>query len=230
MKDGVWLALARLAVLLALPGSGCAGLESLGKWPESGPGVRSSVSEMRPDPACDALARAAGLSPAEAEGLLPAAVDAFRTRRTPETRVWVLLLLLRAPPREFGDAWALEVLEAARAGREAAADHAALETLLEGIFAARLEQAGSLRRAEEEREALRASLAEAQLALDAERARVQSLQRERDELGARVRPLQASLEEERRRAAELKGQLEQLKAIEKILERREGPVPGEGAQ
>lgn len=237
MKDSVWRASAWLAVLLAVSGSGCAGLEGPGKRPESGSVVRSSVSEVRPDPACDALARAAALSPTEAEGLLPAAVDAFRTRRSPEARVWVLLLLLRAPPREFGDAWALEMLEAARAWGEGRGDHAALEALLEGIFAARLEQARNLRRAEagaaEEREtgrALRRSLAEARLTLEAERARVQSLQRERDEWEAQVRPLQAGLEEERRRSAELKGQLEQLKAIEKILERREGPVPGEGAQ
>jgi len=237
MRDGVWSAGTGLGLLLTVLAAGCAGLGELGAWSNAGSEVRSTAPEAQPHPVAEVLARAAALTPEEAQRLLPGAVDAFRTERSPKSRVWVLLLVLRAPPREFGDAWALEVLEAARAGREGAGDYGALESLLEDVFAARLQQASARRRAEagaegarEDARALQVSLREARLALDAERGRVQAVQREQDELAARVRPLQASLEEERRRAADLQGQLEQLKTIEKILERREGPAPGEGAQ
>lgn len=228
---------ARTCLALVLAGWALGGCAGLGAWPDSGGGVRSSALEERPDPVCEALSHAAEGSPEEAEALLPGAVQAFRAERTPESRLRVLLLLLRAQPREFGDAWALEVLQGGQHGQGGADGQRHLETLLHGVFEERLRCTASVRRAQDrwetEREvaqALRSSLEGAHGAMEAQKARIAALERERDEAVGRLRPLEASLEAERRRAADLEGQLGQLKAIERILESREDPPAVEGSR
>jgi hypothetical protein len=192
--------------------------------------VQTVVTEERPDPVWRALGRLAALSPAEAEGQLPAAMNEFRTRRTAETRLWVLLLLLKAPPREFGDAWALEVLGSAVQEEGIAERRQNLEALIEHIFAERLAQEDALQRAEAELAKERETVRTLQGALDAEHARAEGFARGQGETGSKVRSLEAALQEERARTRDLEGQLEQLKAIEKILQRREGAAGGEGSQ
>lgn len=225
----------RAAACLALWLAGLVGCAGLGTWPESG--VRSSALEERPDPICYALGRTAALSPEDAEARLPDAVEAFRSERTPESRLEVLLLLLRAPPREFGDVWALEVLQSAQFAPDQEPGLRDVEILLQGVFEERLRAAAALYRAkagwEGERqvvEALRSSLEEARTEGQAWKARLSVVERERDEALRRLRPLETALEEERRRATELEGQLGQLKAIERILELREDPAAGEGVR
>ncbi len=227
----------RAAACVALWLAGLAGCAGLGTWPEPGGGVRSSALEERPDPICEALGRTAALSPEDAQARLPHAVEAFRNQRTPESRLRVLLLLLRAPPREFGDVWALEVLQSAQFPPDQEPGLRDVETLLQGVFEERLRAAAALHHAEagweaerEVVEGLRSSLEEARTEGRAWKARIEVLERERDEAVGRVRPLEAALEEERRRAAELEGQLGQLKAIERILELREDPAAGEEAR
>lgn len=236
MRRGSGCAGACLALWLGglLGLAGCAGL---GAWPEPGGGVRSSALEERPDPICYALGSAAALSPEDAQALLPDAVKVFRSERTPESRLRVLLLLLRAPPREFGDVWALEILQSTQFAPDQEPGMRDVEILLQGVFQERLRAAAALHRAEagwegerEVVEALRSSLEEARTESQAWKARLPVLERERDEAVGRLRPLEASLEEERRRAADLEGQLGQLKAIERILERREDPGAMEGTR
>jgi len=208
---------------------GCSGMGRVGEWPNSGVTVHSVVTEERPDPIWQALLRVSGLSSEAAEAQLPEATEAFRVHRTPDTRLWVLLLLLRAPPREFGDAWALEILGAAAQEEEVDEHRKSLEILLAHVFSERLARQGALRRAEAGREKEREAVHALQAALEAQQARAQGLASERDDHAATARSLQATLEEERTRASALESQLDQLKAIEKILQRREGAAGGEGS-
>jgi hypothetical protein len=183
------------------------------------------------------LGRTAALSPEEAQARLPDAVEAFRGERTPESRLRVLLLLLRAPPREFGDVWALEILQSAQVAPDQEPGVRDVEVLLQGVFEERLRAQAALHRAEAgwggERqvvEELRSSLEVARAREAALGGRAAALERERDEALGRLRALEATLAEERRRSAELEGQLGQLKAIERILELREDPAAAEGTR
>lgn len=228
---------AAACLTLWIAGVALAGCAGLGTWAESGGAVRPSALEEGPDPICSALDRAAALSPEEAEARLPDAVEAFRSERTADRRLQVLLLLLRAPPREFGDAWALEILQSARFPPDQEPGLRNVEILLQGVFEERLRAAAARHRAEarweDEREVvdtLHASLEEARAEGRAWKARAEVLEGEREAALVRLRPLEAALDEERRRTAELEGQLGQLKAIERILELREDPAPGEGTR
>jgi len=155
-------------------------------------------------------------------------VEGFRRRRTADVRIWVLLLLLKAPPSEFGDTWAREILGAAvhEEGMEERRQN--LEALIERVLTERLSREAALQRAEVARVAEQHRVRTLQGALDAERDRAEKLARDRGEGGAEVRSLRSALAEERARVRDLEAQLEQLKAIEGILQRREGAAGGEG--
>lgn len=77
---------------------------------------------------------------------------------------------------------------------------------------------------------LQNSLDEVRDALRVATERGVALRAERDEALRKEAALGSTLEGERRRAAELQAQLDQLKAIEKILDRRDVPPPLEGVR
>lgn len=226
-----------LVWLLGVSVAGCAGPDGIGG--RRGPPApdRPGASYALPDPVCTTLAKAGALNREEAEELLPNAAAAFRADRSPGNRLWALLLLLRAEPREFRDAWALEVVDASSADAASDPGQRGVESLLGDVYAERLLRAAALRRAEAESQrarelarSLQSSLDEARDALRVETERVSALRAERDEALRKEAALSSTLEGERRRAAELQAQLDQLKAIETILDRREGPPPLEGVR
>ncbi len=226
-----------LVWLLGASVAGCAGPDGVGAWRGPRGPDSPSASDVVPDPACTTLAKAGALNREEAEALLPDAAAAFRADRSPGNRLWALLLLLRAEPREFRDAWALEVLDASSTDAASEARQRGVETLLGDVFAERLLRAAALRRAEAESQGaqelarnLQNFLDEVRDALRVATERGVALRAERDEALRKEAALGSTLEGERRRAAELQAQLDQLKAIEKILDRRDVPPPLEGVR
>ena len=184
---------------------GCAG------WP--GGAVRTTRVSVRPEcpepPPCpDPLGpiRAVGsLSEREAREAWGKALEDALVRGTPEDRVRLLALTLVLPPSREREAAVARALEP-RSGPESTD----LERLLRRVLAAR--PAPGTRAPARDRGAERAA----------------ALKRDLGRARARVRELQGRVAEQEAAIRALERQIEELKAIEQIMERREGVPAGKG--